>query len=50
MPNIVMKKVPDSVVSDSSRRHIGNFTNWRDYTTYQRSFDQLLKQLKADTR
>jgi TIR domain/Pentapeptide repeats (8 copies) len=33
-----------------SRRHIGNFTNWEDHTTYQRSFDQLLKQLKADTR
>jgi uncharacterized protein YjbI with pentapeptide repeats len=32
-----------------SRRHIGNFTNWKDHTTYQRSFDQLLKQLKADT-
>jgi TIR domain len=33
-----------------SRRHIGNFTNWEDHTTYQRSFDQLLKQLKADTQ
>ena len=32
-----------------SRRHIGNFTNWKDHTTYQCSFDQLLKQLKADT-
>jgi hypothetical protein len=32
-----------------SRRHIGNFTNWEDHTTYQRSFDQLLKHLKADT-
>jgi uncharacterized protein YjbI with pentapeptide repeats len=33
-----------------SRRHIGNFTNWEDHTTYLRSFDQLLKQLKADTQ
>jgi TIR domain/Pentapeptide repeats (8 copies) len=33
-----------------SRRHIGNFTNWEDHTTYQHSFDQLLRHLKADTR
>lgn len=33
-----------------AHRHIGNFTNWKDHATYQRLFDQLLKQLKADTR
>ena len=32
-----------------SRRHISDFTNWEDHTTYQHAFDQLLRQLKADT-
>jgi TIR domain/Pentapeptide repeats (8 copies) len=32
-----------------SRRHISDFTNWKDHTTYQRSFYQLLRQLQADT-
>ena len=28
------------------QRHIGNFTQWQDYTTYQKAFHRLLRDLK----
>jgi len=30
-------------------RHIGDFTNWRDHDTYQKAFQRLLRDLKADS-
>src|SRR6266700_119873 len=34
--------------ADIRRRwHIGNFTQWKDYDSYQRSFERLLRDLKA---
>lgn len=29
-------------------RNIGNFTHWKDHDSYQKSFDRLLRDLKAD--
>jgi hypothetical protein len=29
-------------------RHIGDFTKWKDHNAYQRAFDRLLRDLKAD--
>jgi uncharacterized protein YjbI with pentapeptide repeats len=29
-------------------RHIGDFTNWKDHNAYQKAFDRLLRDLKAD--
>jgi len=29
------------------RRHIGNFSNWKDKAKYQRAFERLLRDLKA---
>jgi hypothetical protein len=28
-------------------RHIGNFTDWKDYDSYQQAFERLLRDLKA---
>ncbi len=29
------------------RRHIGDFSNWKDKASYQKAFERLLKDLKA---
>jgi hypothetical protein len=29
-------------------RHIGDFTNWKDHDSYQKAFDRLLRDLKAE--
>ena len=29
------------------QRHIGVFTRWKDHDAYQKSFDRLLRELKA---
>ena len=31
------------------RRHIGDFSNWKDYDSYQRAFQRLLRDLRAAT-
>jgi uncharacterized protein YjbI with pentapeptide repeats len=31
-------------------RHIGDFTYWKDHDTYQKAFDRLLRDLKAETQ
>jgi len=31
-------------------RHIGDFTNWKHHDSYQKAFERLLHDLKADTR
>ena len=28
--------------------HIGDFTNWKDHDSYQKAFDRLLRDLKAE--
>lgn len=30
-------------------RHIGDFTRWKDHDSYQKAFDRLLRDLKAET-
>lgn len=30
------------------RRHIGDFSNWKDEGSYQKAFGRLLRDLKAD--
>lgn len=30
------------------RRHIGDFTRWKDHDSYQKAFERLLRDLKAD--
>jgi hypothetical protein len=30
------------------KRHIGDFTNWKDHDPYQKAFDRLLRDLKAE--
>ena len=30
------------------QRHIGDFSKWKDHDSYQKAFDRLLKDLKAD--
>jgi hypothetical protein len=29
------------------KRHIGDFTHWKDHDSYQKAFDRLLKDLRA---
>ncbi|NIW80338.1 MAG: hypothetical protein GWN16_13170 [Calditrichae bacterium] len=29
-------------------RHIGDFINWKDHDAYQKAFDRLLRDLKAE--
>lgn len=29
-------------------RHIGDFTNWKDHDAYQKAFDRLIRNLKAE--
>ena len=29
-------------------RHIGDFTGWKDHDSYQKAFDRLLRDLKAE--
>ena len=29
-------------------RHIGDFTQWKDHDEYQKAFDRLMKDLKAE--
>ena len=31
-------------------RHIGDFTNWKDHDAYQKAFDRLMRDLKADEK
>lgn len=31
-------------------RHIGNFTQWKDYDQYQEAFQRLLRDLKAGVK
>jgi uncharacterized protein YjbI with pentapeptide repeats len=40
----------DAAWAASSRRqrHMGDFSKWRDHDSYQKAFDRLLKDLKAD--
>jgi hypothetical protein len=30
------------------RKHIGDFTNWKDHDCYRKAFDRLLRDLKAE--
>ena len=34
--------------SISRQRHFGDFSKWKDHDSYQKAFDRLLKDLKAD--
>jgi hypothetical protein len=49
----------DEAVMDSSKawaalihrtRHIGDFTRWKDHDSYQKAFDRLLRDLKAEEK
>ena len=49
----------DDAVMDSNKawaalirrtRHIGDFTHWKDYDSYQKAFDRLLRDLKAEEK
>jgi len=49
----------DDVVMESSKawaalirrtRHIGDFTHWKDHDSYQKAFDRLLRDLKAEEK
>jgi hypothetical protein len=31
-------------------RNVGDFTNWKDHDSYQRAFDRLLRDLKAEEK
>ena len=31
-------------------RNVGDFTRWKDYDSYQKAFDRLLRELKADEK
>ena len=47
----------DSAVMDTDKawaaklrrsRHIGDFTRWKDHDAYQKAFDRLMRDLKAE--
>lgn len=31
-------------------RHIGDFTRWKDHDAYQKAFERLLRDLKAESK
>ena len=43
----VMNSCEDWAAKIKRRRHIGDFSDWRDKASYQRSFERLLRDLKA---
>jgi hypothetical protein len=44
---IVMNTHDDWAAKIKRRRHIGDFSNWKDKTSYQKAFKRLLQDLKA---
>ena len=32
------------------RRHIGDFSQWKEHDSYQKAFERLLRDLKAETK
>jgi hypothetical protein len=36
--------------TDVQRRHIGDFTNWKDHDSYQKAFDRLLRDLEMEKK
>ena len=46
--DIAVMHSKESWVDDiKSKRHIGDFTNWKNHDDYQKAFDGLLRALKA---
>lgn len=47
LDDTVMTARDDWAAKIKRRRHIGNFSNWRDEGSYQKAFERLLRDLKA---
>jgi hypothetical protein len=47
LDNAVMNTRDDWAAKIKRRRHIGDFSNWKDKTGYQKAFERLLSDLKA---
>lgn len=48
LDDTVMTTTKAWVADVRRRRHIGDFTQWKDHDTYQVSFERLLRDLKAE--
>jgi len=47
LDNAVMETTQQRAYDLRRQRHIGVFTRWKDHDAYQKSFDRLLRELKA---
>jgi hypothetical protein len=47
LDNTVMNTRDDWAAKIKRRRHIGDFSNWKDKSSYQKAFERLLRDLKA---
>jgi hypothetical protein len=47
LDDTVMNTRDDWAAKIKRRRHIGDFSNWKDRASYQKSFERLLRDLKA---
>jgi uncharacterized protein YjbI with pentapeptide repeats len=47
LDNAVMNTRDDWAAKIRRRRHIGDFSNWKDKASYQKAFERLLRDLKA---
>ena len=43
----IMNTHDDLATKVKRRRHIGNFSNWKDEGSYRKAFERLLRDLKA---
>jgi len=48
LDSAVMDTDPAWAADIRRTRHIGDFTNWKDHDAYQKAFDRLLRDLKAE--
>lgn len=49
LDDVVMQTSTSWAADIRRMRHITDFTDWKDYSAYQRAFDRLLRDLKAET-
>jgi hypothetical protein len=47
LDNAVMNTRDDWAAKIKRRRHIGDFSNWKDKASYKKAFERLLRDLKA---
>jgi hypothetical protein len=47
LDDTVLNARDDWAAKIKRRRHIGDFSNWKDKSSYQKAFERLLRDLKA---